>query len=426
MDIMSIRNTLGTAGITAAIPTIPTGIHAVDNLLGGGIAVGRTVSIIGKGGSGKSTLLYGLLHNVIHMGGFAILIDPEYAYYDSRMRELGYSALSNQILLFNTITVDDLFEQFQTIVNTIVKSPNYKFGVMVIDTFSDLPSSQEMNSGTPGIGIHARFASLFFRNALSIMARTNMTVIFVCHEKTKISTFPGGGMAGYGYIAQNAIYANAFQEFRMIRTTQIKSGTNSVGFKVKIDVRKNKLAPPFRDVVIDYYYQFGYDRAKNIFDGLILKDLASKKGAWYTLYTGEKFQLGSIRQDVELLNSLENLLVNGVEQASQATEENILNATKVLQLFIEYGFATQLEDGSFKIQNGDTVTITQLAGNSELLDQYNNVISQIVSKQEASVKDDKVIELIEDKEENTTSDVVDINETNTEVVNKDIVKQEVE
>ncbi len=387
MDIVSIRGALGASAISSGIAVIPTGIHTIDDLLGGGVAVGRTVSIVGKGGSGKSTLLYGLLHNVIRMGGFAILIDPEYAYYDKRMHELGYSALSNQILLFNTITVDDLFEQFQTIVDTVVKLPNYKFGVIVIDTFSDLPSKQEMNSGTPGIGIHARFASLFFRNALSKMAQTNMTVIFVCHEKTKISTFPGGGMAGYGYIAQNAIYANAFQEFRMIRTTQIKSGTNSVGFKVKIDVRKNKLAPPFRDVVVDYYYQFGYDRAKNIFDGLILKDLASKNGAWYTLYTGEKFQLGTVRQDVELLNRLENILINGVEQAPQVPEEDVLSATKVLQSFVKYGFATLLDDGSFKIQNGDIITIIQLAGNSELLDQYNNVISQIINKQVESNKE---------------------------------------
>ena len=384
MDITSIRNTLGASPVASAIATIPTGIHLVDDLLGGGIAVGRTVSIVGKGGSGKSTLLYGLLHNVVRMGGFAILIDPEYAYYDQRMQELGYSALSNHILLFNTITVDSLFSQFQSVVDTIIKLPNYKFGVMVIDTFSDLPSEQEMSNGTPGIGIHARFASLFFRNALKVMAQTNMTVIFVCHEKTKISTFPGGGMAGYGYIAQNAIFANAFQEFRMIRTTQIKSGTNSVGFKVKVDVRKNKLAPPFRDVALDYYYQFGYDRAKNIFDGLILKGLASKKGSWYSLYNNEKFQLGSVRQNVELLNSLEDLLINGIKQA-EISEEDITRASSILQSFIGLGLAELLDDGSFKLQNGDIMTIEALAGNSELIDQYTNILEQFAANQKSAV-----------------------------------------
>jgi len=378
MDIISVRDTLGAAPIVSAIPTIPTGIHLVDDLLGGGIAVGRTVSIIGKGGSGKSTLLYGLLHNVIRMGGFAILIDPEHAYYDQRMHELGYSALSNKILLFNTITVDSLFNQFQTIIDTVIKVPGYKFGVIVIDTFSDLPSEQEMSSGTPGIGIHARFASLFFRNALKIMAQTNMTVIFVCHEKTKISTFPGGGMAGYGYIAQNAIFANAFQEFRMIRTTQIKSGTNSVGFKVKVDVRKNKLAPPFRDVVLDYYYQFGYDRAKNILDGLILKGLASKKGGWYTLYNDEKFQLGSIRQNVELLNNLEDLLVNGITQV-ELSKEDIARATAILQSFVKCGLAEVLTEDSFKLQNSEIMSIECLAGNNELMDQYTDILDQVTN-----------------------------------------------
>ena len=198
----------------------------------------------------------------------------------------------------------------------------------------------------------------------------------------------------------------------MIRTTQIKSGTNSVGFKVKIDVRKNKLAAPFRDVVVDYYYQFGYDRAKNIFDGLILKDLASKNGSWYTLYTGEKFQLGTVRQDVELLNRLENIFINGVEQAPQATEESILDATKVLNLFVEYGFATLLEDGSFKIQNGDIITITQLAGNNELLDQYNNVISQIINKQSESDKEVSKLVETEVSKENEVVEAEDLSSDN--------------
>ena len=394
MDMLSIRSALGASNIIEKIPTIPTGIHSLDNTLGGGVPVGRTVSIVGKGGSGKSTLLYGLLYNVVRMGGHAILIDPEYAYYDERMRELGYGPLSNDILIFNDITVDSLFEQFQAVVKAIIELPNYKFGVMVIDTFSDLPSEQEMTSGTPGIGIHARFASLFFRNALKTMAQCNMTVIFVCHEKKKISTFPGGGMSGYGYIAQNAIFANAFQEFRMIRTNQIKSGTNSVGFKVKVDVRKNKLAPPFQDVLLDYYYQFGYDRAKNILDGLILKGLASKKGGWYTLYTGEKFQLGSIRQDVETLNRFETLLVNGPPQI-EISEDDLFRATEVLQSFVGYGIATLLEDGSFELQNGSVVTIEQLAGDTTTLDQYISIQKQFA---EQVINSENEKEVVEEKE----------------------------
>lgn len=383
MDISSVRNALSAESIVSEIPVIPTGIYSVDNLLGGGVPIGKTVSIIGKGGSGKSTLLYGILYNTVRLGGIPILIDPEFAYFDKRLQELGYGTLSNHLLLFHKITVDELFSQFKTIAETLVKLPGYRFAVLAVDTFSDLPSDQEMSSGTPGIGVHARFASLFFRNALDIMDKFNITVIFVCHEKTKISTFPGGGAAGYGYIAQNAIFANSFQEMRMTRTVQIKSGTNSVGFKTKLNIRKNKLAPPYQEVVLDYYYQFGYDRAANIFEGLVLKGLASKAKGWYTLYNGEKLQLGTIRRNKALLDKYEDLLLNGPPN-SVSEQDRINEATDVLNSLVQLKLATLCEsnNGEYELQNGDFVSIDQLVNNEELLNQYKQVVGAVVSKEE--------------------------------------------
>lgn len=383
MDIGTLRSALSSEDIVSEIPVIPTGIYSVDNLLGGGVPIGKTVSIIGKGGSGKSTLLYGILHNTIRLGGVPILIDPEFAYFDKRLQELGYGNLSNHLLLFHKVSVDELFSQFKTIAEVLVKQPGYRFAVLAIDTFSDLPSDQEMSSGTPGIGIHARFASLFFRNALDIMDKFNITVIFICHEKTKISTFPGGGAVGYGYIAQNAIYANSFQEMRMTRTSQIKSGTNSVGFKTKLHIRKNKLAPPYQEVVLDYYYQFGYDRASNIFDGLVLKGLASKTKGWYTLYSGEKLQLGTLRRDNVLLDKYEDLLINGVPNLV-SEQDKISEATDILNSFVRLKLATLCasNNNEYELQNGDIVSIDQLINNEELLNQYRQVVSTVVSKEE--------------------------------------------
>jgi recombination protein RecA len=312
--IGSLRQALGALDSDQSIVPIPTGVHNLDSLIGGGFPNGRVISVIGKGGVGKSTLLYSYMNNVCKLGGIAALIDTDVSYTESRVRELGYDLLADQILLLRDVPIDDFLNYFNKFLATIASAPNYKFGCLVIDTFSNMISKAEMNSGNPGVGIHARHSSLFFRNALSYMSKYNVTVVFICHEKNKIMTMPGfGGRGGYGYIAQNAIYANSFLEVRMTRVQGIKQGASTVGFKVKADVKKNKIAPPFREVELDYFFHCGFDRASSLLAALIQAGIATKSGAWYDV-RGERFQVKDLRSHPHLIETFEGILYESLSE----------------------------------------------------------------------------------------------------------------
>ena len=343
MDIGSIREALG-AHDGIRVSTIPTGVYSLDAMIGGGFPNGRCVSLVGKGGSGKSTLLYSYLDKVAEHGGVPILIDNDVSYTKERVLELGFEHLAEKVIVMEkSIAVESLFTDFKTILGTIARAPGFRFGAIAIDTFSNMPCNSEMESGTPGIGMHARFSSSFFRSALSYLSKFNITMIFVLHDKVRISTMPGF-KGGYTYLAQNAIFANSFLELHMARTQMIKVGGSSTGFKVKAEVRKNKIAPPFREVSLDYFFSLGYDKARSLLDGLISVGLAKKAGAWYDV-GGERMQVSTLRANPHLITLYEEQFYEAIKKSPREIihieeDEDILSQPESDD-GVDYGFPVE-------------------------------------------------------------------------------------
>src|SRR5207245_9084717 len=66
------------------------------------------------------------------------------------------------------------------------------------------------------------------------------------------------------------------------RVETIKSGTESVGNRVRVKVVKNKVAPPFRLAEFDVMYGEGVSREGGLLDVGVAMDVVTKTGAWFT------------------------------------------------------------------------------------------------------------------------------------------------
>ena len=75
-------------------------------------------------------------------------------------------------------------------------------------------------------------------------------------------------------------YASVRLDIRRIET--IKTGTESVGNRVRVKVVKNKVAAPFRVAEFDIMYGEGVSKEGGLLDVGVAMDIVTKTGAWFT------------------------------------------------------------------------------------------------------------------------------------------------
>ncbi len=89
----------------------------------------------------------------------------------------------------------------------------------------------------------------------------------------------------------NALKFYASVRLDIRRIGAIKKGDEIIGNQTKIKVVKNKLAPPFKQVITEILYGEGISREGELIDMGVDAKLVDKSGAWYG-YNGERIGQG--------------------------------------------------------------------------------------------------------------------------------------
>jgi recombination protein RecA len=80
----------------------------------------------------------------------------------------------------------------------------------------------------------------------------------------------------------NALKFYASVRLDIRRIGSIKKGDEIIGNQTKIKVVKNKLAPPFKQIVTEILYGAGISREGELIDMGVDAKLIDKSGAWYS------------------------------------------------------------------------------------------------------------------------------------------------
>jgi len=257
-----------------AVDSIPTGSIALDLALGvGGIPRGRITEIFGPESSGKTTVCQHVIAEAQRRGGIAAFIDVEHALDPGYARACGVNV--DELL----VSQPDTGEQALEITETLIRSGGVD--IVVLDSVAALVPRAEIEGemGDSFVGIQARLMSQALRKLTGAVSRSNTALVFTNQLREKIGVMFGNPETTPGGRALK-FYASVRLDIRRVET--IKTGTESVGNRVRVKVVKNKVSPPFRVAEFDVMYGEGISKEGGLLDVGVAMDVVTKTGAWFT------------------------------------------------------------------------------------------------------------------------------------------------
>ncbi len=301
------------------IETISTGSLSLDIALGiGGLPKGRIIEIYGPESSGKTTMALHVIAEAQKKGGVCAFVDAEHALDPVYARKLGVD-LENLL-----ISQPDTGEQGLEIADTLVRSG--AIDVLVIDSVAALTPRAEIEGdmGDSLPGLQARLMSQALRKLTASISKSNTMVIFINQIRMKIGVMFGSPETTTG---GNALKFYASVRLDIRRIGAVKDREEVVGNQTRIKVVKNKMAPPFKEVIFDIMYGEGISKTGELVDLGVKAGIVEKSGSWFS-YNSQRLGQGRdnakifLKENPAVADEIEGLL----RQSSGVIAEKMLDS----------------------------------------------------------------------------------------------------
>ncbi|WP_218658711.1 recombinase RecA [Streptococcus suis] len=333
------------------VQVMSSGSLSIDIALGaGGYPKGRIIEIYGPESSGKTTVALHAVAQAQKDGGIAAFIDAEHALDSAYAAALGVNI--DELLL----SQPDSGEQGLEIAGKLIDSG--AVDLVVVDSVAALVPRAEIDGdiGDSHVGLQARMMSQAMRKLGASINKTKTVAIFINQLREKVGVMFGNPETTPGGRALK-FYASVRMDVR--GNTQIK-GTGdkkdqNVGKETKVKIVKNKVAPPFKEAVVEIMYGEGISRTGELIEIGSNLGIIQKAGAWYS-YNGEKIGQGSenakkfLADNPAIFDEIDRKIrvhyglieADGVEEV--ATEEAPVVAEEIQDVILDLDGGIELED----------------------------------------------------------------------------------
>lgn len=256
-------------------PKIRTGVMALDEVLGGGIAVcegGHRIEFFGGESSCKSTFALYCIRKFQELGKKCCYIDAERSFDKDWAFNLGVNCDELAIITPETL------EQFGDIIAQLIP----EFDLIVVDSIvtmiAETETERDTNEAT--MGVAARVNALITRKIYNASSKSKCATIFINQLREKIGVMYGNPNTTGGGHALKHLY-NTRVEFRAGKPIE-NSDKERIGVEINLKNVKNKKGKPSTTAVADFYYDGRIDNIKTMFYQAVKHVIILKAGGWYT------------------------------------------------------------------------------------------------------------------------------------------------
>ena len=307
------------ANQTMKVDAIPTGSMGLDLALGiGGVPRGRIVELYGPESSGKTTVALHIIAEAQKQGGEVAFVDVEHALDPKYAAAVGVDV--DNLLVSQPNSGEEALE----IMEALVRSG--AIDVAALTTKAEIDG----NVGDSNVGQLARLMSQAMRKLTPLLSKTNCVAVFINQIREKIGVMYGNPETTPGGRALK-FYSSVIIDVR--KGEPIKNGTELIGNRTKIKVKKNKVAPPFKECEFDIIFGKGISRMGEVLDIAVELDIIKKSGSWFS-YDGKKLGQGrdnvkkALEENPEMLKEIEQKVMEN-KDALEAAASTVSSKSKL-------------------------------------------------------------------------------------------------
>ena len=334
------------------IEKFSTGSISLDWALGGGWPIGRIAEVYGPESVGKSTLV---LHAISEFqkkfpNEYVALIDSEFSFDIFYAKSLGVDV--DSIIINQPESGEQALNILEQLIDEGVK-------MIVVDSVAALTTQAELTSniGDPQVAAQARLMSNALKKLVSKVSKAKAFVLFTNQMRDKI------GVMGWGEkTTQPGGRALKFYASCRVALSAIgkdKEGDEIVSTRIKATVKKNKVAPPFREAIFVITFGKGIDRIAAAFEEAIALKIIKRSGAYYDVFgtrcQGKSEALEILKNNTDYIEQIEQKVRDKVsgkvkieeikEEVKEETEEKKVRRVPVSSLVLDDDNESIVESG---------------------------------------------------------------------------------